>query len=83
MQWGSIINISSLSSFGPVPTRRHDAACSAAVNSFSQTTAHELAPGLGIGHPRDVGDAVVDLASDAARWVTGQTQVISRGMSVF
>ena len=38
---------------------------------------------LGIGHPRDVGDAVVYLASDAARWVTGQTLVLSGGMSVF
>jgi NAD(P)-dependent dehydrogenase (short-subunit alcohol dehydrogenase family) len=118
MQWGSIINISSLSSFGPLPASGHYAACKAAVNSLTQTMAHELAPDirvngvapgpvateqffgnldakgrtieeltarmpLGIGHPRDVGDAVVYLASDAARWVTGQTLVISGGMSVF
>jgi NAD(P)-dependent dehydrogenase (short-subunit alcohol dehydrogenase family) len=118
MQWGSIINISSLSAFGPLPRSGHYAACKAAVNSLTQTMAHELAPDirvngvapgpvateqlfgsldakgrtieeltarmpLGIGHPQDVGEAVVYLASDAARWVTGQTLVISGGLSVF
>ena len=36
---------------------------------------------LGLGTPRDIGEAVVYLASDAARWVTGQTITISGGLT--
>ena len=116
MQWGSIVNVSSLASYVPLPLSGHYAACKAAVNSLTQTMAHELAPDirvnavapgpiptsqffekldakgyelsdltdrmpLGLGTPRDVGDAVVYLASDAARWVTGQTLTISGGLT--
>lgn len=116
MQWGSIINISSLSPFGPVPNSGHYAACKPAVNSLTQTMTHELAPDirvngvapgpvatpqffgnldarnldqltarlpLGLGTPQDVGDTVVFLASDAARWITGQTLVISGCLPIF
>ncbi len=114
MQWGSIINVSSVASFTPLPLSGHYAACKAAVNSLTQTMAHELAPDirvnavapgpiptehlfrnldakgyelsrltdripLGLGAPEDVGGAVVYLASDAARWVTGQTLTIAGG----
>ena len=36
---------------------------------------------LGLGTPRDVGEAVVFLTSDASRWVTGQTLTISGGLT--
>lgn len=116
MEWGSIINVSSLSSTLPMPHSGHYAACKAAVNSLTQTMAQELAPDirvnavapgpvatssffgnldakgieldtltdrmpLGLGTPTDVGNAVVYLASDAARWVTGQTLTISGGFN--
>lgn len=32
-----------------------------------------------IGEPADVGDAVAFLASDRARWITGETLVIDGG----
>jgi NAD(P)-dependent dehydrogenase (short-subunit alcohol dehydrogenase family) len=115
MRWGSIINISSMAAFGPVRGSGHYAACKAAVNSLTQTMAHELAPDirvngiapgpiptnhllravddseysldrlgrslpLGFGTPMDVGAAAVYLASDAARWVTGQTLTVSGGL---
>jgi NAD(P)-dependent dehydrogenase (short-subunit alcohol dehydrogenase family) len=115
MRWGSIINISSMASFGPVRGSGHYAACKAAVNSLTQTMAHELAPDirvngiapgpiptshllravddseyslerlgrslpLGFGSPMDIGAAAVYLASDAARWVTGQTLTVSGGL---
>ena len=38
---------------------------------------------LGLGTPRDIGEAVVFLSSDAARWVTGQTLVVSGGLTLF
>jgi NAD(P)-dependent dehydrogenase (short-subunit alcohol dehydrogenase family) len=115
MRWGSIINISSMASFGPVRGSGHYAACKAAVNSLTQTMAHELAPDirvngiapgpvptdhlmraavdsdypierlaaavpLGLGVPMDIGSAAVYLASDAARWITGQTLTVSGGL---
>jgi NAD(P)-dependent dehydrogenase (short-subunit alcohol dehydrogenase family) len=118
MRWGSIVNISSLAAFGPVRGAGHYSACKAAVNSLTQTMAHELAPDirvngiapgpvptshffenieskeysldalteripLGLGTPRDIGDAVVYLSSDAARWVTGQTLMVSGGLTLF
>jgi NAD(P)-dependent dehydrogenase (short-subunit alcohol dehydrogenase family) len=118
MQWGSIVNISSVAAFGPVRGAGHYSACKAAVNSLTQTMAHELAPDirvngiapgpvptehffgnieakdypldrlteripLGLGTPRDIGDAAVYLSSDAARWVTGQTLVVSGGLTSF
>ena len=118
MQWGSIINVSSLASYVPLPLGGHYAACKAAVNSLTQTMAHELAPDirvngvapgpvppvsssrsstprdtnsatstdrmpLGLGAPEDVGNAVVYLASDAARWITGQTITIAGGLTSF
>jgi 3-oxoacyl-[acyl-carrier protein] reductase len=46
MRWGSIINISSLAAFGPVPGSGHYAACKAAVNSLTATMAIELAPDI-------------------------------------
>ena len=118
MQWGSIVNISSVAAFGPVRGAGHYSACKAAVNSLTQTMAHELAPDirvngiapspvptghffenieakdyplaeltdripLGLGTPRDIGEAVVFLSSEAARWVTGQTLVVSGGLTLF
>lgn len=118
MRWGSIINISSMAAFGPVRGAGHYSACKAAVNSLTQSMAHELAPDirvngiapgpvptshlfdnmeakdypldalseripLGLGAPRDIGDAVVYLSSDAARWVTGQTLMVSGGLTLF
>jgi NAD(P)-dependent dehydrogenase (short-subunit alcohol dehydrogenase family) len=118
MQWGSIVNISSVAAFGPVRGAGHYSACKAAVNSLTQTMAHELAPDirvngiapgpvptahffdnleakgypldelteripLGLGTPRDIGEAVVYLSSEAARWVTGQTLVVSGGLTLF
>ena len=118
MEWGSIVNVSSVASYVPLPLSGHYAACKAAVNSLTQTMAHELAPDirvnavapgpipterffekldakgyrlgdladrmpLGFGTPRDIGDAVVYLASDAARWVTGQTLTVSGGLTSF
>lgn len=44
MESGSIINISSLAGFGPVPGSGHYAAAKAAVHSLTQTLARELAP---------------------------------------
>jgi NAD(P)-dependent dehydrogenase (short-subunit alcohol dehydrogenase family) len=35
---------------------------------------------LGLGAPMDIGSAAVYLASDAARWVTGQTLTVSGGL---
>jgi NAD(P)-dependent dehydrogenase (short-subunit alcohol dehydrogenase family) len=46
MRWGSIINISSMAAFGPARGSGHYAACKAAVNSLTQTMAHELAPDI-------------------------------------
>lgn len=46
MRWGTIINISSIAAYGPVPGSGHYAACKAAVNSLTQTMAHELAPDI-------------------------------------
>jgi NAD(P)-dependent dehydrogenase (short-subunit alcohol dehydrogenase family) len=44
MEHGSIINVSSLAGFGPVPGSGHYAAAKAAVHSLTQTLARELAP---------------------------------------
>jgi NAD(P)-dependent dehydrogenase (short-subunit alcohol dehydrogenase family) len=44
MTTGSIINVSSLAAYGPVPSSGHYAACKAAVNSLTRTLAVELAP---------------------------------------
>lgn len=44
IETGSIINISSLAGFGPVPGSGHYAAAKAAVQSLTQTFARELAP---------------------------------------
>ena len=44
MQWGSIINVSSMAAFGAMPGNGHYAACKAAVISLSRTMAVELAP---------------------------------------
>ena len=41
---GSIINISSMAAYGPVPGSGHYAAAKAATNSLTQTLARELAP---------------------------------------
>jgi NAD(P)-dependent dehydrogenase (short-subunit alcohol dehydrogenase family) len=38
---------------------------------------------LGLGRPEDVADAVEFLASDRARWITGQEIVVDGGRSVF
>lgn len=116
MTSGCIVNVSSLSAVLPMPRSGHYAACKAAVNSLTQTMAHELAPDirvnavapgpvatasffaavdargddlgaltartpLGLGTPADVGDAVVYLSSDAARWVTGQTLTVAGGFT--
>ena len=40
----------------------------------------ELIPLRGFGHPEDVADAVCFLASDAARYITGQTLQVDGGM---
>lgn len=89
MAGGSIVNVSSLSAFLPTPRSGHYAACKAAVNSLTQTMAQELAPDLRVNAvapwpvaaPADVGDAVVYLVSDAARWVTGQVLTIAGGLT--
>jgi NAD(P)-dependent dehydrogenase (short-subunit alcohol dehydrogenase family) len=117
MRWGSIINISSMAAFGPMPGQGHYAACKAAVISLTRTMSVEFAPDirvnaiapgpiptqwlfesvdaeevdvdelaaqvpLGLGTPRDVGAAAVYLASEAARWVTGQTIEVAGGMTI-
>ena len=46
METGSIINVSSLAGFGPVPGSGHYAAAKAAVHSLTQTLARELAPDI-------------------------------------
>ena len=46
MHWGSIINVSSMAAFGPMPGRGHYAACKAAVLSLTRTMAVELAPDI-------------------------------------
>ena len=46
MEWGSTVNVSSLASYVPLPLSGHYAACKAAVNSLTQTMAHELAPDI-------------------------------------
>jgi len=38
---------------------------------------------LGLGYPEDVADAVEFLASDRARWITGQEIVVDGGRTVF
>lgn len=46
MRWGSIINVSSMAAFGPMPGKGHYAACKAAVISLTRTMAAELAPDI-------------------------------------
>ena len=46
----------------------------------SQQQLLELIPLRGFGHPEDVADAVCFLASDAARYITGQTLQVDGGM---
>jgi NAD(P)-dependent dehydrogenase (short-subunit alcohol dehydrogenase family) len=46
MHWGSIINVSSMAAFGPMPGKGHYAACKAAVISLTSTMAVELAPDI-------------------------------------
>ncbi|HSM65814.1 MAG TPA: SDR family NAD(P)-dependent oxidoreductase, partial [Ilumatobacteraceae bacterium] len=89
MTHGSIVNVSSLSAFLPMPRSGHYAAAKAAVNSLTRTMAHELAPDIRVNAvapgpaaaPADVGDAIVHLASDAARDVTGEVLTIPDGFS--
>jgi NAD(P)-dependent dehydrogenase (short-subunit alcohol dehydrogenase family) len=38
---------------------------------------------LGLGQPEDVADAVAFLASEQARWITGQELVVDGGRTVF
>jgi 3-oxoacyl-[acyl-carrier protein] reductase len=116
MQWGSIINVSSMAAFGAMPGRGHYAACKAAVISLTQTMAVELAPDirvnaiapgmvptkllfdaadvegldldmfasapLGMGSPADVGATAVYLASQASKWVTGETIRVCGGTTI-
>lgn len=84
MTQGSIVNVSA---FVPPPRNGHYAATAAAVNSLTRTMADELAPDIRVNAvasgpaatPADVGDAVVHLASDAARGVTGQVLTVDGG----
>lgn len=54
---------------------------------LDQLTAHRLRmkaelPPIGLGHPDDIANAVVFLASDQAKFITGQTLVVDGGASV-
>ena len=63
---------------GPIPTE--------VMFEYTKMTEEQLAAAIGpslpmkrLGDPRDVGAAVVYLASPAASWVTGHTLVVSGG----
>ncbi len=59
---------------GWIPTERHDADPQAAKDAYTA--------GVPLGHmgePRDIGDAVAFLASDAARFLTGQKLSVNGG----
>jgi NAD(P)-dependent dehydrogenase (short-subunit alcohol dehydrogenase family) len=62
---------------GPVPT---DHLMRAAVDSDYPIERLAAAVPLGLGVPMDIGSAAVYLASDAARWITGQTLTVSGGL---
>lgn len=63
---------------GPVATPAFFAGLVATGSELSQLA--DRMP-LGLGTPADVGDAVVYLASDAARWVTGEVLTIAGGFT--
>jgi len=65
---------------GPIPTERFFEKLDA--KGYRLGDLADRMP-LGFGTPRDIGDAVVYLASDAARWVTGQTLTVSGGLTSF
>jgi NAD(P)-dependent dehydrogenase (short-subunit alcohol dehydrogenase family) len=50
--------------------------------NFANADFAALSP-LGLGRPEDVADAVEFLASDRARWITGQEIVVDGGRSIF
>ena len=52
----------------------------AQISEQNQKQLLELIPLRGFGHPEDVADAVCFLASDAARYITGQTLQVDGGM---
>ena len=52
----------------------------AQISEDHQTQLLELIPLQSFGHPEDVADAVCFLASDAARYITGQTLQVDGGM---
>jgi 3-oxoacyl-[acyl-carrier protein] reductase len=52
----------------------------AQISEQNQQQLLELIPLQGFGHPEDVADAVCFLASDAARYITGQTLQVDGGM---
>ncbi len=52
----------------------------AQISEDNQKQLLELIPLRGFGHPEDVADAVCFLASDAARYITGQTLQVDGGM---
>jgi len=115
---GSIINISSVSGFGPYPGAAHYAAAKAGIISLTKTLAVEwatynvrvnsIAPGfvetpatatfwqqnpkhrqailqkvpLGrLGKPEDIAGTAIFLASEASAYVTGETIVVSGGLT--
>jgi NAD(P)-dependent dehydrogenase (short-subunit alcohol dehydrogenase family) len=70
METGTIINVSSLAGFGPVPGSGHYAAAKAAVHSLTQTLARELAPNIRVNAiapgmvPTEVMMEALDLGDD-------------------
>ena len=52
----------------------------AQISEENQKQLLELIPLREFGHPEDVADAVCFLASDAARYITGQTLQVDGGM---
>lgn len=54
----------------------------AALWQDDETAATQPYPLASLGEPRDIGEAIAYLASDDARWVTGQTLVIDGGLSL-
>jgi 3-oxoacyl-[acyl-carrier protein] reductase len=81
--WGRIINISTDAAHSHVANINY-AASKHAIESYSRSAAagaeiEEGTPLNRVGEPEDVSDVIVFLASEQARWVTGQLLYVGGG----